>query len=108
MSLYLKSWLFTCWIVALIFTISYWLPLFEQLPEPLGLIAGFAFFVGHALAMLYGFYCPECGLSVYQSKRALSLDTAQFHIAIAGIAGAITPARSEMIFTPPRSSPVAS
>ncbi|KAB2663439.1 hypothetical protein F9K85_20455 [Brucella tritici] len=69
MSLYLKSWLFTCWIVALIFTISYWLPLFEQLPEPLGLIAGFAFFVGHALAMLYGFYCPECGLSVYQSKK---------------------------------------
>ncbi|MBN9046693.1 MAG: hypothetical protein J0H18_13665 [Rhizobiales bacterium] len=71
MSLYLKSWLFTLWIVVLIFTFSHWLPLFERLLGPFGLIAGFAFFIGHWFAALYGFYCPECGLSVYRSSKGL-------------------------------------
>ncbi|WP_132478151.1 hypothetical protein [Paracandidimonas soli] len=69
MSLYKKAWIFAIWTFVVLLTFPYWLPLFQKLLGPFGTVAGIFFWLGHGVASMVFFSCPDCGLSAFQGSQ---------------------------------------
>ena len=69
MSLYKRSWLFTAWVLVVFFSFPLWITPVWQLFGTAGIVAGAALWLGHGIAALFLFRCPECGLSPFVSGK---------------------------------------
>ncbi|MFB8341150.1 hypothetical protein ACWGNA_04340 [Brucella cytisi] len=69
MSLYLKAWLFAAWTAVVAITLVYWLTFLMELLGGVGFLVGIAIAAGHSLVAFFAFECPECGLTIFQSRK---------------------------------------
>ncbi|MBC2884853.1 hypothetical protein H7Q97_05480 [Ochrobactrum sp. CM-21-5] len=69
MSLYRKSWLFAAWTAVVALTLVYWITFLMELLGGAVLLVGIAIAAGHSLVAFFAFDCPECGLTIFQSRK---------------------------------------
>ena len=67
MSLYLRAWLMTGWVIFVFISSPRWFAAFNEYFGNVGQFAAVAFWLGHGVAMAYLFKCPVCGQSIYVS-----------------------------------------
>jgi hypothetical protein len=70
-TLYRKSWLFTAWMMLVLFTFPIWMLALANLLGDAGFIVGAVFWLGHGAACMLLFRCSICGLSPFLSGKGL-------------------------------------
>ncbi|OHD01298.1 MAG: hypothetical protein A2885_20125 [Sphingopyxis sp. RIFCSPHIGHO2_01_FULL_65_24] len=70
-SLYNKARLFMFWTLSVFLTFPIWIALLDRHFGRPGIIAGMMFWLGHGVASMHLFRCPDCGLSPFLSRKSL-------------------------------------